>query len=142
MPARRSSLSQSHFERLASLRHTLHRFLRFSQEVARGARLTPQQHQALLAIKGFRGRDYVSVGELAERLHLRHHSAVGLVDRLARRQLVRRTPSQVDRRRVEVHLTAKGSALIGRLSAAHWRELRNSGPAVRRALDAILDSRG
>ena len=83
-----------HYELLAELRHALRRFQRFSQEAARAAGLTPQQHQALLAIKGFPGRDYVSIGELAERMQLRHHSAVGLVDRLARRRLVRRVASR------------------------------------------------
>ncbi len=138
MPARPPLLAKSHYERLASLRHTMQRFLRFSADAARLAGLTPRQHQALLAIKGFPGRDYVSVGELAGRLHLRHQSAVGLVDRLARRQLVRRQPSPTDRRRVEVRLTARGEMLIRRLSAAHWRELRQLGPELRRALDAIL----
>jgi len=138
MPVPRSPLAKSHYERLASLRHTLQRFLRFSADAARAAGLAPRQHQALLAIKGFPGRDYVSVGELAGRLHLRHQSAVGLVDRLARRQLVRRQPSREDRRRVEVRLTTRGETLIRQLSAAHWRELRLLGPELRRTLDAIL----
>ena len=132
-------LTRTHYERLASLRHTLQQFLRFSQEAAEGAGLTSRQHQALLAIKGHAGREPVSVGELARRLHLHHHSAVGLVDRLVRRQLVRRVRSRRDRRRVGIKLTARGAGLIRRLSAAHWRELHHSGPAVRRALDAILD---
>jgi DNA-binding MarR family transcriptional regulator len=130
-------LTKSHYELLASLRHALRRFLRFSQEAARASGLTPQQHQALLAIKGFPGRDYVSVGELAARLHLRHHSAVGLVDRLAGRQLVRRLPSSADRRRVQVRLTARGEAVINRLSAAHLAELRQSGSELRQLLDSI-----
>jgi len=122
------------------LRYTLHRFLRFSQEAARAAGLTPQQHQALLAIKGFPGRDYVSMGELALRLQLRHHSTVGLVDRLVRRQLLQRRPSKSDRRRVELRLTARGERLLGRLSVAHWRELRLLGPEIRRALDSIAEA--
>jgi DNA-binding MarR family transcriptional regulator len=139
MPARRP-ITKSQYETLAALRHTLSRFLLFSQEAARKAGLAPQQHQALLAIKGFPGRNYVSIGELAERLHLRHHSAVGLVDRLARQQLVRRLPSPKDRRRVEVRLTARGETLIGRLSAAHWRELQQLGPEFQRVLDSITGS--
>jgi DNA-binding MarR family transcriptional regulator len=132
-----SRLTQSHYELLASLRHALRRFQRFSQEAARAAGLTPQQHQALLAIKGFPGRDYVSIGEIAERLQLRHHSAVGLVNRLVRRKLVRRTPSPIDRRRLEVRVTARGQALIGRLSAAHLKELRQLSPELRRLLESI-----
>jgi DNA-binding MarR family transcriptional regulator len=138
MPARRPALTKTHYERLAAWRHTLHRFLRFSQEAAGDTGLTPQQHQALLAIKGFPGRDFVSIGELALRLQLRHHSAVGLVDRLVRRQLLQRRPSPIDRRRVELRLTAKGERLLSRLSAAHWRELRQLAPELRRALEAIL----
>jgi len=134
----RIRLTKAHYELLAALRHGLRRFLGFSQEAARAAGLTPQQHQALLAIKGFPGRDTVSVGELAERLQLRHHSVVGLVDRLARRGLLRRVPSRVDRRRVEVLLTARGHALIARLSAVHLRELRQLGPELHRLIGTII----
>jgi DNA-binding MarR family transcriptional regulator len=135
MPARR--IAKSHYETLAALRQALRRFLHFSQSAARGAGIPPQQHQALLAIKGAAGRDHLTVGELAERLHLRHHSAVGLVDRLARRGWVRRSPSPADRRRVEVRLTARGEALIERLSVAHRKELRALGPELRRLLDLV-----
>lgn len=137
MTARRSRIAKSHYELLAALRYALRRFLRFSREAARAAGIPPQQHQALLAIKGFPGRDHVSVGELAERLDLRHHSAVGLVDRLARRRLVRRAPSPTDRRQVQVALTARGEALISRLSAAHLQEFRQLGPELRRLLDSV-----
>ena len=133
----RSDITKSHYVLLSELRHTLRRFQRFSREAARSAGLTQQQHQTLLAIKGFPGRDFVSIGELAERLQLRHHSAVGLVDRLARRGLVRRTHSAVDRRRVEVRLSRRGEAMIERLSAAHLRELRQMGPAIRSVLAAM-----
>lgn len=137
MSASSPRLAKSHYELLAALRHALRRFQRFSREAAREAGLTPQQHQALLAIKGFPGRDFVSIGELAERLQSRHHSAVGLVDRLVQRQLVRRTPSATDRRRQEVSLTALGERLIGRLSAAHLRELRQLSPELRRLLESM-----
>lgn len=130
-------ITKSHYETLASLRHALRRFLAFSQGAARDAGLTPQQHQALLAIKGFPGRDYTSVSELAERLHLRHHSAVGLVDRLVRRGLLRRAPSREDRRRVEVRLSARGESLIERLSAVHLSELRQRGKELYRLVGRI-----
>src|ERR1039458_295077 len=113
----RAGIAKSHYEVLAALRHALRRFLGFSQEAASGAGLTPQQHQALLAIKGFPGRDYVSVGELAERLRLRYHRSAGLVDRLAGRKLLRRAPSRIDRRSVEVRLTGRGEKVLERLSA-------------------------
>lgn len=135
----RPRLEKTHYELLASLRHALRRFLRFSQDAARDAGLTPQQHQALLAIKGWPGRDYASVGEIADRLNLRHHSAVGLTDRLARRGLVRRTPSKVDRRKLEVRVTPKGEALIARLSTSHLHELKQISPELRRLLRAIPD---
>lgn len=138
MPAPR--ITQAHYESLAALRHALRRFMNFSQEAARGSGLTPQQHQALLAIKGFPGRDYVSITELAERLQLRHHSAVGLVDRLVRARLLRRSPAATDRRRVELRLTAQGEKMIERLSAIHLRELRQLGPELHRLIGTITES--
>ena len=134
MPPR---IAKSHYELLAALRHALRRFQRFSRDAAQAAGLTPQQHQALLAIKGFPGRVYVSIGELAGRLQLRHHSAVGLVNRLEQRQLVRRTPSKSDGRRLEVRVTPQGERLIGRLSAAHLRELRALRPELRQLLESM-----
>jgi DNA-binding MarR family transcriptional regulator len=130
-------ITKSHYELLASLRHALRRFLTLSQEAARSGGLTPQQHQALLAIKGFPGRDHVSVGELAGMLQLRHHSAVGLVDRLAARRLIRRTLSSEDRRCVEVRLTPRGERLIARLSEAHLRELRQLGPELHALIGSV-----
>lgn len=127
-------LSPAHYETLAAWRRALRRFLRFSEEAAEAAGLPTQQHQALLAIKGFPGRDRVTVGELADWLGVRHHSAVGLVDRLAKRRLVRRAPAPEDRRRVYVSLTAAGETLIERLSQAHLRELRQIGPELRRLI--------
>jgi DNA-binding MarR family transcriptional regulator len=133
----RRPIAKSHYELLAALRHALRRFLGFSETAAREAGLTPQQHQALLAIKGFPGRDFVTVGELAVGLMVRHHSAVGLVDRLAKRGFLRRTRSKADGRRVEVHLTARGETIVERLSAVHLRELRQLGPALHRLLGSI-----
>jgi DNA-binding MarR family transcriptional regulator len=132
-------LTRSHYQSLAALRHALSRFLHFSKAAATAAGLSPQQHQALLAIKGFPGPGSVSMGELARRLHLRPHSTVGLVDRLARRQLVRRTPSIQDGRRVDVRLTAHGEALIRQLSASHLTELRQLAPELSRLLGSITE---
>lgn len=131
-------LNQSHYEMLAALRYGLREFLQFSRAAAERAGLTPQQHQALLAIKGCPERDYLLIGELAERLHLKHHSVVELVDRLVERSLARRAPSATDRRRVEVRLTAKGEAVIGKLAAAHLAELREHGPELHRLLGSII----
>lgn len=133
-------ITKSHYESLAALRHALRRFLNFSQDAARQSGLTPQQHQALLAIKGFPGRDFVSITELAERLQLRHHSTVGLVDRLTRARLLRRTPSVSDRRRVELRLTAQGEKVIEKLSATHLNELRQFGPELDRLIGSIIEA--
>ncbi len=124
----RPKVARRQYETLAAFRQALRGFLRFSQDAARAAGLTPQQHQALLAIKGFPGRTPISVGELAGRLQLRHHSAVGLVDRLAKARLLRRVPLRTDRRKVTLRLTAGGEKILRKLSAAHLSELRKLRP--------------
>ena len=106
--AKPKPLIKSQYETLAAFRYALRQFIHFSEEAAHAAGITPQQYQALLAIKGFPGRESVTVGELAERLQLRHHSAVGLVDRLVAEKLVVRLPSAEDRRRVLIQLTLRG----------------------------------
>lgn len=131
-------VSDSEYQALASFRYALRQFLRFSEEAAQAVGLTPQQHQALLAIKGFPGRDRVTVRELAERLQIRHHSAVGLVDRLAAQGLVERQPDTTDRRQVYVALTPRGLELLARLSAAHRHELRRIGPHLHRLLEQLI----
>ena len=128
--ARGGTLSKSEYESLAAFRYALRQFVRFSEEAAKAAGITPQQHQALLAIKGFPGRDEVSVGELAERLQLRHHSTVELVDRLVELKLVARAPSATDRRSVLVRPTARGVQVLGKLSAVHRQQLRRLGPKL------------
>ena len=122
--------TKTDYEALAAFRFALRRFLRFSEEGARAAGITPQQHQLLLAIKGRPGREWASLSDIAEALQVRHHAAVGLVDRSARAQLVRRTPDPDDRRQVRVRLTAKGETILARLSRRNRSELR----ALRRAL--------
>lgn len=102
--------------------------------------LTPQQHQALLAIKGFPGRDTVTVGELAERLQLRHHTAVGLLDRLADLKLVARAQSAADRRYVNVHLTARGERILEKLSSAHEEQLWGLGPTWSTLLEPLSEA--
>jgi DNA-binding MarR family transcriptional regulator len=128
--AKSEPLSKSQYETLASFRYALRRFLHFSEAAAHAAGITPQQHQALLAIQGFPGRDSVTIGELAERLQLRHHSAVGLVDRLASETLVARVPSAKDRRRVFVQLTRRGQNMLEGLSSAHTEQLKRMAPEL------------
>src|SRR5919201_6359039 len=92
-----SEIGKSDYEALAAFRYALRRFLRFSEQGARAAGLTPQQHQILLAIKGQPGREWASISDLAEGLQVRHHAAVGLVDRCERAGLARRPPDPDDR---------------------------------------------
>lgn len=111
------------YEALAAFRHTLRRFLHHSEEGARQAGITPQQHQLLLAVMGQPGRDWASIRDLAEALQVRHHAAVGLVDRCERAGLVRRTPDPEDGRQVRVTLTERGEEILGRLSQWNRSEL-------------------
>lgn|ERR1051325_1821085 len=127
----KSKVSKAQYELLAAFRYALRRFLHFSETAASAAGITPQHHQALLAIKGFPGRDHVTVGELAERLQLRHHSAVGLIDRLVADNLVRRDPSPQDHRQVIVSLTGYGESVLEKLSELHRTQLRTLGPEIR-----------
>ncbi len=132
-------VTKAEYEALAGFRYALRLFLRFSEEAALAAGLTPQQQQALLAIQGYPSRDYVTVGELAERLQVRHHSAVGLVDRLVTQGLAVRRGGDTDRRQVYVQLTEQGMVMLERLSAVHREELLRIGPALA-ALLSRLDS--
>src|SRR5579862_4493661 len=130
---------KAEFEELATFRYALRRFLRFSEEAAQAHGLTLQQHQALLAIQGFPGRDYATVGELAERLQTRHHSTVGLVNRLVAEGLVARRPADNDRRQVYVTLTPHGLELLVRISAVHREELQTIGPELCRHLQRLIE---
>jgi DNA-binding MarR family transcriptional regulator len=130
-------LIKAQYETLAAFRYALRRFLHFSEAAAHAAGITPQQHQALLAIKGFPGRDQVTVGELAERLQLRHHSAVGLIDRLAAEELVKRTPSATDRRRVLIQLTNRGEKTLEKISTQNRQQLVRIGPELTQLLDRL-----
>ncbi|MFO1475272.1 MAG: MarR family transcriptional regulator [Verrucomicrobiota bacterium] len=132
-------MTQAEYETLAELRFALREFLHFSETQARGAGLTPRQHQALLAIKGFPGPGPISVGELAARLRVRHHSAVELADRLSAGGLLRRAPSARDHRRVGLVLTASGESVLESLSAVHRRELRRVGPRIEAFLRRLRD---
>src|SRR3954447_10779199 len=126
-----AEINKSEYEALHAFRHALRRFLRFSEEGARAAGLTAQQHQLLLAVKGQPGRDWASVTDLAESLQIRHHAAVGLVDHCVRADLVERSPDPDERRQVGVSLTQKGETLLARLSSRNQRELRTLRQALK-----------
>jgi len=132
--ARTKQLGKAEYETLAAFRYALRKFIHFSEQAAEAARVTPQQHQALLAIKGFPGRDRVTVGELAERLQLRHHSVVGLLDRLMKEKLVARTRSAGDRRQVLIELTSRGEKTLAMLSTMHREQLQRIGPEITQLL--------
>jgi len=127
---RLKQLDKAQYETLAEFRYALRQFIHFSESAALAAGITPQQHQALLAIKGFPGRESITVGELAERLQLRHHSAVGLVDRLVTEKLVTRAHSAKDRRQAIIQLSSRGENVLAKLSWAHSRQLRRMSPEL------------
>ncbi|HEY7945102.1 MAG: MarR family winged helix-turn-helix transcriptional regulator [Burkholderiales bacterium] len=116
-------MSKADFETLARFRYQLRRYLRFSEEVTRRKGVTPLQYQLLLQIKGFPGRQWATVGELAERLQAKHHGVVSLVSRCEAAGLVRRSSGRSDRRRVEVRLTRKGDGCLRQLARLHRLEL-------------------
>ena len=123
-------LSKQDFEALARFRFGIRRYLRFSEDTVRSHGVTPQQYQLMLALKGFPGRDWAVVRELADRLQLRHHSVVELVNRAQTQGLVVRTDDPDDGRAVRVVLTDQGEQLLGRLSALHRDELRRMDAAL------------
>jgi DNA-binding MarR family transcriptional regulator len=124
-------LALGDYQLLAEFRYLLARFLAFSAEAAHAAGLAPRQHQALLAIKGHPGGAQMTVGDLAERLGIRHHSAVGLVDRLVDSgYLIRRRADDRDRRRAILSLTPSGEKALAALSAAHREELHRIAPLL------------
>jgi DNA-binding MarR family transcriptional regulator len=123
-------LTKQDFEALARFRFGIRRYLRFSEEAVRRDGLTPQQYQLLLALKGFPGREWATVRELADRLQLRHHSVVELVDRAQRQGLVERSAHPSDGRAVRVLLTAAGQQVLARLSALHRDQLQRMDAAL------------
>jgi DNA-binding MarR family transcriptional regulator len=136
------TLAPDDFVALAQLRYALRRFTAFSESAAAEHGLTAQQHQALLAIKAA-PQETMTVGEIAEWLLLRPHSAGELVDRLERMELVRRDADATDRRKVHVRLTPAAQGKLHGLSSAHFEELRAIGPLLRQLLghfDARADS--
>jgi DNA-binding MarR family transcriptional regulator len=133
----RANLDHDAYSTLADFRYLIRRFLTFSQEAAQHGGLSPRHHQALLAIKGFPGALSPTIGDLAERLCIRHHSAVELVDRLVEAGLIERRHDAHDRRRVFLLLTSLGEQRLAGLSAAHLEELHRLRPALLAILERI-----
>ena len=131
-------ISMTDYYALAEIRYQIRRFLHFSEEAAREAGLVPQQHQLLLALKGLPAGRKATISELAERLQLRHHSTVELIDHLVERGLIKRSRDEADQRRVLIHLTSQGEQVLRSLSLLHRHELQLAGPAFVRALAALI----
>jgi DNA-binding MarR family transcriptional regulator len=129
---KRFKLTTRDYAQLASFRHALRGFLRFSESAASEEGLSSQHYQAMLILRGWPEGQPISINELAQQLLIKHNSAVGLVDRLAHEQLVERTASKVDRRKVELRLSARGREVLARLVAMHRDELRRIGPIMAR----------
>jgi DNA-binding MarR family transcriptional regulator len=119
-----STLAKGDFETLSEFRHQMRRFQRFSENAAQAQGITPLQYLLLLHIKGFPGRAWASVGELAERLQAQPHGVVALVSRCEVAGLVVRRASSIDRRQVEVHLLEQGEKVLNHLAVLHRAQLK------------------
>lgn len=122
---KKAGMNKKEFEALSQFRYQLRRFLRFSEQVTRKHGITPLQYLLLLHLKGFPGRDWATVGDLAERLQAQHHGVVALISRCEKLEWVRREQGRKDRREVEIHLTAKGERMVARMAQLHRDELLN-----------------
>ena len=134
-------LADDDYTSLADFRLHIRKFLDFSRGAVEEAGLTAQQHQVLLGIRALGLQGPVVIRTLADWLQLKHHSVIGLVDRLEQRGLVKREHDIEDRRRVRLRLTRPGAALLADLSRAHRNELRAAAPTLVKALSRLLRER-
>lgn len=125
--ARPEALTKTDFDALSEFRFQLRRFERFSEDAVRACGITPLQYLLLLHVKGYPGRTYATVGELAERLQAKPNGVVALISRSEERALVERRPGRTDRRQVEVHLLPAGELVLKKLAQLHRAELRSLG---------------
>src|SRR5438067_1101968 len=133
-----SPLHPDDYQALAEFRYLLRKFLRFSKDFLRTtAGLNPEQYEALLAIKSFDESPGLTISQLSERLQIKHHSAVSIVDRLAERKLVTRAAGETDRRQRHVQLTSKGEKLIDELAMVHRNEMRLRSADMIKALERL-----
>lgn len=116
-------MKKNKYEALSEFRYQLRRFLHFSETAVKAEGLTPLQYLLLLHVRGFPGRDWATVGEIAERLQMKHHGTVALLTRCEALLLVKRQRSEVDRRQMEVHLLPEGERRLERLAVLHEAEL-------------------
>ena len=131
-------LSSDDYYSMASFRHLVRKFLRFSKELVKAkGNLNSEQYEALLAIKAFTSSKRLTIGDLSERLQVKHHSTVNIVDRLVARKLVRRNTSPHDRRARHLDLTAAGRSVVERLAAAHRKEIRRRSAEMIAVLERL-----
>ena len=135
----RKSRAATDYRSLSDFRYEIRRFLNFSEKAARDTGLEPQQHQALLTIKGLPPHRLATIGVLSERLQIQHHSAVELADRLEAKRLIRRSRSQEDRRAVVLNLTARGEELLGNVTLPHLTELKTAGRKLLHTLGLTME---
>ncbi|MFL6623251.1 MAG: MarR family transcriptional regulator [Sulfurifustis sp.] len=131
--SRPKTLSKRDYEALSLFRYQLRRFLRFSEKATRAEGITPLQYQLLVHVRGFLGREWATVGEIAERLQAQPHGVLALIARCEANGLIRRRRSQRDRRKVEIHLRSKGARCLRRLAALHRAELQSLKGAIQLA---------
>lgn len=136
--ASRDDFNLQDFQSLAEFRYNIRRFMRASEQILHPVGLKPQHYQLLLHIKGLPEGKQASIGEVAERLQIQHHSTVELVDRMSVRGLIKRKRASEDRRQVLLELTPKGEKMIRELAHLHREELRNTGPALVTALRKVM----
>lgn len=132
-------LTDEDYERLAEFRYGLRRFMHWSEQQARQVGITPTQHQLLLAIRSSRDPRGATVGDVAEVLTIRHHSAVGLIDRAQEAGLITRERDPETHSIVHLKLTEMGALALSALSEAHLRELSQLAPTMQALLEALSE---
>jgi DNA-binding MarR family transcriptional regulator len=133
-----SKLTPDDYDALANFRYLLRKFLRFSKDfLKKNGDLTPEQYEALLAVKAFASIGGLNISQLSERLQVKHHSAVNIVDRLVHRKLITRETAWNDRRRRHLQLTPKGEKVIEELAVVHQNEIRIRSLEIIKALERL-----
>jgi DNA-binding MarR family transcriptional regulator len=132
-----ANLRPEDYNALGAFRYAMRKFLRFSKEALAAAKLTTEQYEALLAVKTRSNSEGITVGELSERLQVKHHTTVTLLDKLVARRLVVRRRASEDRRQVHVKLTPRGDSVLARMAAPHRREIRDRSSEMIEALKRL-----
>jgi DNA-binding MarR family transcriptional regulator len=133
-------MTSAEYRALAQFRYLIRRYLNNTERVARSVGLEPQHYTCLLAVRGLPEGELATIRNISERLQVRHHSAVELIDRMEKRGLLRRERSDQDRRSVLVHVTSRGEKLLSRLVSHRMAELRITGPALAIALQSVIEA--